>query len=104
MVITGLSRYVNERKLGIVDDRRQLFHHQPAASRLKSRKSLMCTFTPLDSSASSSRLQLWKDSLTDVLSSVKMGLRRPSLCRLDLERTGSVDELLKGHCIEFGVV
>ena len=30
--------------------------------------------TPLDSSASSSRLQLWKDSLTDVPSSVKMGL------------------------------
>ena len=51
-----------------------LFHHQPAASRLKSRKSFMRTVTPLDSSASSSRLQLWKDSLTDVPSSVKMGL------------------------------
>ena len=34
----------------------------------------MCTVTPLDSSASSSRLRLWKDSLTDVPSSVKMGL------------------------------
>ena len=34
----------------------------------------MRTVTPLDSSASSSRLQLWKDSLTDVPSSVKMGL------------------------------
>ena len=59
-------------------DRRQtptsLFHHQPAASRLKSRKSFMRTDTPLDSSASSSRLRLWKDSLTDVPASVKMGL------------------------------
>ena len=45
-----------------------------AASRLKSRKSFMRTVTLLDSSASSSRLQLWKDSLTDVPSSVKMGL------------------------------
>ena len=33
-----------------------------------------CTVTPLDSSASSSRLRLWKDSLTDVPASVKMGL------------------------------
>ena len=54
--------------------RHQLFHHQPAASRLKSRKSLMRTVTPLDSSASSSRLRLWKDSLTDVPASVKLGL------------------------------
>ena len=46
---------------------------KPAASRLKSRKSLS-TVTPFDSSASSSTLQLWKDSLTDVPSSVKMGL------------------------------
>ena len=34
----------------------------------------MRTVTPLDSSASSSRLRLWKDSLTDVPASVKMGL------------------------------
>ena len=56
------------------DDRHQLFHHQPAASILKSRKSFMRTVTPLDSSASSSRLRLWKDSLTDVSASVNMGL------------------------------
>ena len=56
------------------DASHQLFHHQPAANRLKSRKSFMRTVTPLDSSASSSRLQLWKDSLTDVPASVKMGL------------------------------
>ena len=56
------------------DVRHQLFHHQPAASRLKSRKGFMRTVTPLDSFASSSRLQLWKDSMTDVPSSVKMGL------------------------------
>ena len=56
------------------DARHQLFHHQPAASRLKSGKSFMRTFTPLDSSASSSRLRLWKDSLTDVPASVKMRL------------------------------
>ena len=46
----------------------------PAASRLKSRKSFMRTVTPLESSASSSRLRLWKDSLTDVPASAKMGL------------------------------
>ena len=58
----------------MTDARHQLFHHQPAASRLKSRKSFMRTVTPLDSSASSTRLRLWKDSLTDVPASVKMGL------------------------------
>ena len=41
--------------------RHQLFHHRPAASRLKSRKSFMRTVTPLDSSASNSTLRLWKD-------------------------------------------
>ena len=56
------------------DARHQLFHHQPAASRLKSRKSFMRLVTPLDPSASSSRLRPWKDSLTDVPASVKMGL------------------------------
>ena len=54
--------------------RHQLFHHQPAASRLKSRKSFMRTVTPLDSSASSSILGLWKHSLTDVPASIQMGL------------------------------
>ena len=54
--------------------RHRLFHHQPAASILKSWKSFMRTVTPLNSSASSSRLRLWKDSLTDVPASVKMGL------------------------------
>ena len=63
-----------ERTRQTTDDRHQLFHHQPTASRLKSRKSFMRTVTPLDSSASSSRLQLWKGSLTDMPSSVKMGL------------------------------
>ena len=46
----------------------------PAASRLKSRKSFMRTVTPLDSSASSSRLRLWEHNLTDVPASFKMGL------------------------------
>ena len=63
-----------ERTRQTTDARHQLFHHQPAASRLKSRKSFMRTVTPLDSSASSSRLRLWKDSLTDVPPSIKMGL------------------------------
>ena len=63
-----------ERTRQTTDARHRLFHHQPAASRLKSRKSFMCTVTPLDSSASSSRMLLWKDSLTDVPASVKMGL------------------------------
>ena len=34
----------------------------------------MCTLTLFDSSVSSSRLWLWKDSLTDVPASVNMGL------------------------------
>ena len=34
----------------------------------------MRTVTPFDSSASSSRLRLWEDSLTDVPASVNMGL------------------------------
>ena len=54
--------------------RHQLFNHWPAASRLKSQKSFTRTVTPLDSSASSSRLRLWKDNLTDVPASVNMGL------------------------------
>ena len=56
------------------DARHQLFHHQPAASRLISRNSFIRTVTPLDSPASSSRLQFWKDSQTHVPSSVNMGL------------------------------
>ena len=83
-----------ERTRQTTDARHQRFHRQPAASRFKSRKSFMRTITPLDSSASSSRLRLWKDSLTDVPASVKMGLRWPSPCRLDLEKTGSVREPL----------
>ena len=79
-----------ERTRQTTDARHQLFHHQPAASRLKSRKSVMLTVPPFDSSASSSRLRLWNDSLTDVPASVKWEWRWPSLCRLDLERTGSV--------------
>ena len=63
-----------ERPRQTTDARHQLFHHRPAASRLKSRKSFMRRVTPLDSSAGSSRLRLWKDSLTDVPASVKMGL------------------------------
>ena len=63
-----------ERTRQTTDARHQLFHHQPAASRLKSRKSFMRTVTPLDSSAISSRLRLRKDSLTDVPASVNMGL------------------------------
>ena len=63
-----------ERTRQTTDARHQLFHHRPAASRLKSRKSFMRTVTPLDSSASCSRLRLWKDSLTDMPASVKMGL------------------------------
>ena len=46
----------------------------PTVPSPKSRKSFMRTVTPLDSSASSSRLRLWKDSMTDVPASVKMGL------------------------------
>ena len=83
-----------ERTRQTTDARHQLFHHQPAASRLKSRNSFMRTVTPLDSSASSGRWLLWKDSLTDVPASVKMGLEVASHCRLDLDRIGSVGEPL----------
>ena len=41
-----------ERTRQTTDARHQLFHHQPAASRLKSRKSFIRTVTPLVSSAS----------------------------------------------------
>ena len=92
-----------ERIRQMTDARHQLFHHQPAVSRLKSRKSFMRTVTPLDSSASSSRLGLWKDSLTDVPASVKMGLQVAESCRLDLERTGSVDEPLTDCAQEWAV-
>ena len=64
-----------ERTRQTTDAKHQLFHHRAAASRLKSRKSFMRTVTPLDSSASSSRLLLWKDSLTDVPASVNIGLK-----------------------------
>ena len=63
-----------ERTRQTTDARHQLFHHRPAASRLKSRKSFMRTVTPFDSSASCSRLRLWKDSLTDMPASVNMRL------------------------------
>ena len=63
-----------ERTRQTTDARHQLFHHQPSASRLKSRKSFMRTVTQLDSSASSGRFLLWKDSRTDVPASVTMGL------------------------------
>ena len=76
------------------DARHQLFHRRPAASRLKSQKSFMRTFTPLDSSVSSSRLRLWKDSLKTCQPPSKWDWRWPSLCRLDLDRTGAVGELL----------
>ena len=61
-----------ERTRQTTDARHQLFHHQPAASRLKSRKSFMRTVTSLDSSASSSRLRLCNSP--DVPASVKMRL------------------------------
>ena len=66
-----------ERTRQTPDARHQLFHHRPTASILTSRKrkSFMRTVTPLDSSASSSRLRLWKDSQTDVPASVKMRLQ-----------------------------
>ena len=83
-----------ERTRQTPDARHQLFHHRPAASRLKSRKSFMRTVTPLDSSASSSRLRPCKDSLTDVQPPSKWDWRWPSLCLLNPERTGSVGECL----------
>ena len=74
MLESGRARDVHASTVDVSDARHQLFHHRPAASRLKSRKSFMRPVTPLDSSASSSRLRLWKDSLTDVPGSVNMGL------------------------------
>ena len=60
-----------ERTRQTTDARHQLFHHQPAASRLKSRKSFMRTITPLDSSASSGRLRLGKDCLPNRRASLR---------------------------------
>ena len=65
-----------ERTRQTTDARHQLlFHHRPAASRLKSRESFVRAVTPLDSSASSSsRLRHWKDRLINVPASVKKRL------------------------------
>ena len=56
------------------DARHQLFNHQPASSRLKSRKSFLRSVAPLDSSPSITRLQMWNDRLADVPASTNMGL------------------------------
>ena len=66
--------YRMERHRQTTDVSHQVFQHQPAASRLKSRTSFMRTVRPIDSYASISRLHLWKDSLSDVPASVNMGL------------------------------
>ena len=79
-----------ERTRQTTDAIHQLFHHQPATSRLKSRESFMHTVTPLDSSASSSRQRLWKDSLTDVPASIKMGLRALNRLRTVVGRAKTV--------------
>ena len=92
-----------ERTRQTTDAKHQLFHHQPAASRLKSPKSFVRTVTPLDSSASSGRLRLWKDSLQTCQPPSKWDWRWPSLCRLDLERTGSVGEPLTDCAQEWAV-
>ena len=63
-----------ERSRQTTDTRHQLFNHQPAASRLKSRKSFMHTVRPLDSSPSNTRLHMWNTKLTDAPISTKMGL------------------------------
>ena len=60
-----------ERTRQTTDARHQRFHHQPAASRLKSRSSSSHAAHP---SGSSSRLRLWIGNLTDVPASVNMGL------------------------------
>ena len=63
-----------ERSRLTTDIRHQLFNHMPAASRLKSRKSFMHTVTPLDSSPSISRIQMWNSKIAHIPASNKMGL------------------------------
>ena len=63
-----------ERSWLTTDIRHQLFNHMPAASRLKSRKSFMHTMTPLDSSPSITRIQMWNSKIADIPASNKMGL------------------------------
>ena len=65
-----------ERTRQTTDARHQLSHHRPAASIYieVAEEFMRRTVTPLDSSASSSRLRFWKDSLTDGPASVNMGL------------------------------
>ena len=63
-----------ERSRLTTDTRHQLFNHMPAASRLKSRKSFMHTVTPLDSSPSITRIQMWNSKIADIPASNKMGL------------------------------
>ena len=52
----------------------QLYDHAPSAGRLKSRKSLMRTVTPLDSSPNYTSVQMWNNQLTDARATIKLGL------------------------------
>ena len=93
-----------ERTRQTTDARHQLLHHQPAASRLKSRKSFMRTVTPLHSSASSSRLQLWKDSLAARCASLRQnGTGGGRVFAGWIWRAGSVGELLTDCAQEWAV-
>ena len=89
-----------ERTRQTTDARHQLFHHQPAASRLKSRKSFMRTVTPLDSSASSSRLLPVAESLPagsgeDWLRWRALNRLRTGVCRAKtvMRRWGYLDDV-----------
>ena len=93
-----------ERTRQTTDARHQLFHQQPAASRLKSRKSFMRTVTPLDSSVQAAAdCGSGKTAWQTCQPPSKCDWRWPSLCRLDLERTGSVGEPLTDCAQEWAV-
>ena len=88
-----------ERTRQTTDSRHQLFHRQPAASRLKSRKSFMRS-TRLQAAADCGS---GKTACQTCQPPSKWDWRWPSLCRLDLERTGSVGEPLTDCAQEWAV-
>ena len=63
-----------ERLRQTTDNRHPLHGHVPTPTRLKSRKSFLPSTTPLNTTATHARLQMWNDSLTAVPSTTKMDM------------------------------
>ena len=92
----------------------QLYDHAPSAGRLKSRKSLMHTVTPLDSSPDYTSVQMWNNQLTDARATIKLGLAaaealttgsdQPGLCWRSLNRMQTGIDLTKTTMRRWGYI